>query len=77
MHRVRLQRWWVSGAIYGGEVMLGETCSHGIKWGDECKECQLVWDRETVRRWKPIVDEAERRIAEFAGTDGSGGEARD
>lgn len=44
--------------------MLGETCGHGVKWGDECRECQLVWDRELVRRWKPEVEAAERRIAE-------------
>ena len=44
--------------------MLGDKCSHGVKWGDECKECQLVWDRELVRRWKPEVEAAERRIRE-------------
>lgn len=42
--------------------MLGKTCSHGVPWDHECPQCQLVWDRETVRRWKPVVEEAERRI---------------
>ncbi|KAA1012976.1 hypothetical protein FVF58_09280 [Paraburkholderia panacisoli] len=42
--------------------MIGDKCSHGVKWGDECRECQLVWDRELVRRWKPEVEAAERRI---------------
>lgn len=43
--------------------MLSDKCSHGVAWGDECCECQLVWDRELVRRWKPEVEAAERRIA--------------
>lgn len=44
--------------------MLG-TCSHGVKWGVECKECDLISARETVRRRKPVVEEAEHLIAEF------------
>lgn len=42
----------------------GKTCSHGRTWDEPCRECQLVWDKEIVRRWRPIVEEAERRIAE-------------
>jgi hypothetical protein len=45
--------------------MLADHCSHGIKWGDECSECQLVWDRELVKRWGPVVDEARKRIEEL------------
>lgn len=47
--------------------MLGEKCSHGVKCGDECRECQLVWDRELVSRWKPEIEAAEKRIAAAAG----------
>ncbi len=42
----------------------GKTCSHGRTWDEPCRECQLVWDRELVRRWRPVVEEAEQRIAE-------------
>jgi hypothetical protein len=45
--------------------MLGERCSHGKTWAESCPECDLVSARETVRRWKPVVEEAERRIEEL------------
>ncbi|HEX8894399.1 MAG TPA: hypothetical protein VF783_13805 [Terriglobales bacterium] len=44
---------------------LGKTCGHGVAWDRDCPECQLVWDRELVRRWKPEVEAAERRIEEM------------
>jgi len=44
--------------------MLGETCSHGIKWACQCRECDLVSAREFVQRWGPMVDEARAKIAE-------------
>lgn len=45
--------------------MLDGQCWHGIKWADECRECDLISARETVRRWKPVVEEAERQIEEL------------
>jgi hypothetical protein len=45
--------------------MVGERCSHGKTWAESCPECDLVSARETVRRWKPVVEEAERRIEEL------------
>jgi hypothetical protein len=43
--------------------MLGDRCSHGKTWDEECKECALVSAREFVRRWAPLVDEARAVIA--------------
>lgn len=45
------------------EAMLGETCSHGVKWACQCRECDLVSAREFVQRWGPMVDEARAKIA--------------
>lgn len=45
--------------------MLADHCSHGIKWSCQCRECDLVSARELVRRWKPVVEEAERQIEEL------------
>lgn len=42
--------------------MLGETCSHGVKWACQCRECDLVSAREFVQRWGPMVDEARAKI---------------
>jgi hypothetical protein len=42
----------------------GATCSHGKTWDEKCKECDLVWNREIVRRWAPVVEEAQRAIEE-------------
>lgn len=44
--------------------MLGERCSHGKLWAEQCPECDLVSAREVVRRWKPVVEEAEMLIAD-------------
>jgi hypothetical protein len=44
--------------------MLGETCSHGIKWSCQCRECDLIAARETVRHFGSMVDEARAKIAE-------------
>lgn len=44
------------------EAMLGDQCSHGIKWGDECRECDLIAARETVRHFGLMVDEARAKI---------------
>lgn len=43
---------------------IGEHCSHGKLWAETCPECDLVSAKETVRRWAPVVEEAQRRIAE-------------
>jgi hypothetical protein len=42
--------------------MLHDKCSHGKTWDEKCDECELVSARELVRRWKPIVEEAQRVI---------------
>lgn len=47
---------------------LGETCSHGVPWSSQCRECDLVSAREAVRHWGPVVDEA-RRVIESAESD--------
>ncbi|MFM0537889.1 hypothetical protein PQR06_07365 [Paraburkholderia graminis] len=52
------------GELREGQAMLGETCSHGIKWACQCRECDLVSAREFVQRWGPMVDEARAKIAE-------------
>ncbi|MDR6421349.1 hypothetical protein J2801_003637 [Paraburkholderia phenoliruptrix] len=44
--------------------MLGETCSHGITWSCQCRECDLIAARETVRHFGSMVDEARAMIAE-------------
>jgi len=51
--------------------MLDDQCSHGVKWSCQCRECDLVSARETVRRWKPVVEAAERRIEELADKEGA------
>lgn len=43
---------------------LGSTCSHGARWDEECKECDLVWARQFVEHWGSKVDEARKVIAE-------------
>lgn len=43
---------------------MNDRCSHGKTWDEDCRECDLVSARETVRRWKPVVEEAERVITE-------------
>jgi hypothetical protein len=45
--------------------MIGETCSHGIPWTEDCPQCNLVWARDTVERLGPVVDEA-RAVIEAA-----------
>ncbi len=37
---------------------LGKTCSHGIPWSLQCRECDLVSAREVVRHFGALVDEA-------------------
>jgi hypothetical protein len=44
------------------EAMIGDQCSHGVKWACQCRECDLISARELVRRWKPVVEEAELLI---------------
>jgi hypothetical protein len=46
--------------------MLGNQCSHGVKWGDECPECEWISAREIEAHWGEMVDEARRVIAEAA-----------
>jgi hypothetical protein len=44
--------------------MLGDQCSHGIKWACQCRECDLVSAREFVQRWGSKIDEARALIAQ-------------
>jgi hypothetical protein len=46
------------------EALMHDRCSHGKTWDEKCKECDLVWNREIVRRWAPVVEEAQRAIEE-------------
>lgn len=46
---------------------LGNTCSHGARWDEECKECDLVWAKQFEAHWGPRVDEARKVIAEAEG----------
>jgi hypothetical protein len=43
--------------------MIGDQCSHGVKWACQCRECDLVSARELVAHWGNQVDEARRVIA--------------
>lgn len=42
---------------------LGSTCSHGARWDEECRECDLVLARQFVEHWGSKVDEARKVIA--------------
>jgi hypothetical protein len=44
--------------------MLVATCSHGIPWGGECRECNLAAARWLVEQWGAEIDEGRRVIAE-------------
>lgn len=46
--------------------MLGDRCSHGLKWGDHCPECELISAREVEAHWGEMVDEARKVIAKAA-----------
>lgn len=39
------------------------TCSHGIRWECDCRECDLVSAREVVSHWGSLVDAARAVIA--------------
>lgn len=41
-------------------------CSHGVKWGDKCRECKLAYSRWMVSQWGPAVDEAREFLADAA-----------
>ncbi len=44
---------------------LGQRCSHGIAWTDECPECDLVWAKQIIEHWaKPVADA--QRVVEDA-----------
>lgn len=43
--------------------MLGDKCSHGVRWGDHCPECELISARQIVDHWGEMVDEARRVIS--------------
>lgn len=45
------------------ERYLGDACSHGKPWSEECPECNLVAARELVAHWGSAVDEARKMIA--------------
>lgn len=45
--------------------MLTDRCSHGKTWSGACPGCELVSALELVKRWKPVVEEAERQIKEL------------
>lgn len=51
------------GELREGETVIGQTCSHGIPWADNCRECNLVSARELVAHWGHQVDEARALIA--------------
>jgi hypothetical protein len=40
-------------------------CTHGLTLDERCDACEVEEAREVVRRWKPVVDEAERRIEQI------------
>jgi hypothetical protein len=44
--------------------MIGDKCSHGVKWGDECGECKLAAARWLVAQWGSEIDDARKVIAE-------------
>jgi hypothetical protein len=44
--------------------MLGNQCSHGVKWQHKCPECDVIRAREIVRQWGDYVDESRMVIAE-------------
>ena len=44
--------------------IIGERCSHGKTWSQECPDCKLVSAHEMVRHWGRAVDEARKVIAE-------------
>jgi hypothetical protein len=45
--------------------MLGPACSHGVRWDDPCKECEIVSLRETIEVFEPKVIRAKQRLAEL------------
>ena len=44
--------------------IIGERCSHGKTWAEECPDCALVSAKGLVERWGKAVDEARKVIAE-------------
>lgn len=44
--------------------IIGERCSHGKTWAEECPDCALVSAKGFVERWGEAVDEARKVIAE-------------
>lgn len=44
--------------------MVSDTCSHNIRWTEECPDCALVSAKGLVERWGKAVDEARKVIAE-------------
>ena len=44
--------------------IIGERCSHGKTWAEECPDCALISAKEFVKRWGKAVDEARKVIAE-------------
>jgi hypothetical protein len=43
--------------------IIGDGCSHGKRWDEECADCALVSAQQFVARWGPMVDEARAVIA--------------
>jgi hypothetical protein len=44
--------------------MTTQTCRHGLRLTEPCRECALAKAQEIDRRFGPEVDEARRVIAE-------------
>lgn len=44
---------------------IGDGCSHGVSWDDECIECEKVGLRNFIENWGGKVDEAKQRLAEL------------
>lgn len=49
--------------IYAPKV-LGDRCSHGKTWTEDCPECTLVVAKQIIEHWGDAVDDARRVIAE-------------
>lgn len=39
------------------------TCSHGIKWIDPCRSCEIVSLQQTLLTFRPLVERAEKRLS--------------
>lgn len=49
--------------------MTTQTCRHGLRLTETCRECDLATAQETVRRLGPAVDEARETIEQLTRSD--------